>query len=233
MRITRVCLVFILSWALQMHAYAEPLTPHQRVEEVTQSLLAVIEKTRDTFDKDPDAYYAGIDRLLSPVIDFPSFTRSVMGVYGTREYYQSLPDVAAREQFRQSYQRFVSTFKQALIQTYAKGMLAFDGQTITIEPPNEEALALIKQQEMVDVVQIIVSGADSFRITYKMRPDRQGEWLLRNVIIDSVNVGQLYRNQFAAAMDKYQQNFAQVVDHWVTESAQAIEQIKEKATDDI
>src|SRR5690554_810168 len=231
MRFIPFFIVFLFS--LSQAAVAKPLTPHQQIEQVTQTLISVIEQTRDSYKTDPDSYYEGIDRLLSPVIDFPSFTRSVMGVYGTREYYQSLPDAAAREQYRKDYQRFVETFKTALVQTYAKGMLAFNGQTITIEPPSKEDAQLIAQQEMVDVVQHIVSGADNYRITYKMRPDKSVEWLLRNVIIESVNVGQLYRNQFAAAMDKYQQNFAQVVDHWVTESAQATEQIKEKATDDI
>lgn len=230
MRIVSIIVVFL--WSLSQSVIAEPLSPHQRVEQVTQALLTEIEKTRASFDSNPDAYYKGIDQLLSPVIDFPSFTRSVMGVYGTREYYQSLADAEAREHYRENYQRFVETFKSALVQTYAKGMLAFNGQTITIEPPNEEATEQIAQQAMVDVVQNITSGADNYRITYKMRPNKQGEWLLRNVIIESVNVGQLYRNQFAAAMDKHQQNFAQVIDHWVAESAQATEQIKESAIDD-
>ena len=51
-----------------------------------------------------------------------------------------------------------------------------------------------------------------------MRPNKNGVWLLRNVSIESINVGQLYRNQFASAMNKNQGNFAAVIDGWVVEA---------------
>jgi phospholipid transport system substrate-binding protein len=52
-----------------------------------------------------------------------------------------------------------------------------------------------------------------------MRPNKAGDWLVRNVTIDSVNVGQLYQNQFLAAMKKQNNNFSKVIDNWVIEQA--------------
>lgn len=217
----RYCLFFCLIVLLPLRLLAAEVTPHEQVDRVTKELIALIVEARDYFDKDPERYYQGVEKLLDPMIDFPSFTRSVMGNYGTREYYQSLPDAAARDQYRASYERFVSTFKTGLVHTYAKGMLAFNGQAIEVLPPSEADRQLIKANEPVDVVQRISGGAESYDITYKMRPNSKGEWLLRNVIIESVNVGQLYRNQFAAAMEKHQQDFAAVIDNWVIESAES------------
>ena len=40
-----------------------------------------------------------------------------------------------------------------------------------------------------------------------------GRWKIRNVIIDGINVGIQFRNQFADAMDKHGK-IQYVVDHW-------------------
>lgn len=228
MQVYRRLLLFFVSLALATLAHAEPKTPHQKVDGITQQLIDLIVEAKTYFDEDPDRYYQGVEKLLDPLIDFPSFTRSVMGDYGTRDYYQSLADEPARQAFRDNYARFVKTFKTGLIHTYAKGLLAFNGQEIVVLPPSPEELALIRQGEPVDVSQRISSNGESYLLVYKMRPDKHGEWFLRNVLIDSVNVGQLYRNQFAAAMDKYQQDFALVIDNWVEDARAADEQVKEQ-----
>lgn len=227
MRLQGLLLLLLMPFTLVVQA-KNIKTPHQQLEQATEVLLKVIEEKRGLFDKDPEAYYSGIANVVEPLIDFPSFTRSVMGVYGTKEYYQSLEDAAAKEQYRKNYDAFVVVFKRGLLQTYAKGMLAFNGQKITVTPPTKQEQELIKTQQAVDVLQNIQNGTDIYQITYKMRPDKKGDWLLRNVVIESVNVGLLYRNQFAAAMEKYQQDFAQVIEHWVDDAEQASQEVAAK-----
>lgn len=227
----RFVLLLCCLLVLPLKLLAAEITPHQQVDDVTKKLIALIGEARAYYDKEPDRYFNSVEALLDPLIDFPSFTRSVMGGYGTREYYQSLPDAAARNEYRASYDRFVESFKHGLVSTYAKGMLAFNGQTIVVVPPTEDELKLISKKEPVDVVQRITSGADNYSIVYKMRPNNKGEWLVRNVIIESVNVGQLYRNQFASAMDKHKQNFAAVVDNWVVVDTDKVD-VKTLSQDD-
>ena len=41
--------------------------------------------------------------------------------------------------------------------------------------------------------------------------------MLRNMIIDNINLGELYQKQFAAAMKKHNGDFAKVVDNWLQE----------------
>lgn len=209
-------------------AVAEDKTPYQQVEDVTEKLIQTIEETRQYFESDPDRYYQAITELLDPMIDFPSFTRGVMGEYGTRDYYQSLPSAEAKAEFREQYSEFVKVFKQGLMQTYGKGFLAFNGQEIRILEPSKEELALVANKQAVDVRQSIENGEDTYLITYKVRPDKSGQWLLRNVIIESVNVGQLYRNQFVAAMKKHENNFQAVVASWLDESRKASETLREQ-----
>lgn len=229
MRLSIIAAVFIAFAMFAIHIHAADSGPHKQVEQVTEKLIETIEETRHLFEQEPKRYYQAIADLLEPMIDFPSFTRGVMGEYGTRAYYQSLPDAEAKAQFRQQYNDFVEVFKQGLMQTYGKGFLAFNGQKITVLAASKEELEQVAKQQTVDVHQAIESGDERYLINYKMRPDKDGRWLLRNVIIESVNVGQLYRNQFAAAMKKHQGDFQSVIDNWLTESEQASEALKEQA----
>lgn len=227
MHLVRLMLLPLL-FMLAVQVAAEPQTPHEKVDAVTERLLALIMEAKDYFDEDPERYYNGVEKLLDPLIDFPSFTRSVMGEYGTRAYYQSLEGDEAKKTFRDNYARFVETFKTGLIHTYAKGLLAFNGQEIVVLPPADEDKANISAGETVEVKQRIDNDGESYTLIYFMRPDKNGKWLLRNVMIDTVNVGQLYRNQFASAMEKHEQDFAAVIDNWVEDARAADEQVQEQ-----
>lgn len=229
MRLVSLCSVFFILITTCLAVAAEDKTPYQQVEDITEKLIQTIEETRQYFESEPDRYYQAITELLDPMIDFPSFTRGVMGEYGTRDYYQSLANAEARDEFRKQYAEFVEVFKQGLMQTYGKGFLAFSGQKITVLEPSEEELALVADKQAVDVRQSIESGDEKYLITYKVRPDKSGKWLLRNVIIETVNVGQLYRNQFVAAMKKHENNFQVVIASWLDESRKASEALQEQA----
>ena len=41
----------------------------------------------------------------------------------------------------------------------------------------------------------------------------EGGWKIRNIIVDGINIGIQFRNQFAEAMSKYG-DIQYVVDHW-------------------
>jgi len=191
--------------------------PHQRIEQTTQQLIVKIVEAKGYFEKDPERFYAEVDTILSPLVDFKSFARAVMGPFGTRDYYKSL-NAEQRSQFKSDYARFVETFKSGLISTYAKGLLVFDGQKITVIPATAEEQALIAEKKAVSVLQTIAASSETYEISYKMAPNKAGEWKLKNVVIESINVGQLYRNQFVSAMKKYDNNFAKLIDNWIAET---------------
>ncbi|CAA0083623.1 putative phospholipid-binding protein MlaC [BD1-7 clade bacterium] len=194
--------------------------PHQLISQTTDKLLVLIDGAKDYFDKNPQRYFEELSVIVEPMIDFNSFTRGVMGEYGTRDYYRSLSP-EQRRVFKADYKRFVATFREGLMQTYGKGLLAFNGEKVVVEPPSEKDLQQVAAGKTVEVLQIIKGNDKSYEITYKMRPNKAGEWKLRNVTIDAINVGQLYRKQFAAAMDKYQGDLGKVISNWIEESSDA------------
>ncbi len=49
---------------------------------------------------------------------------------------------------------------------------------------------------------------------HKMGRNKSGEWKLRNVIIETVNLGEIYRNQFQAAARKHDGDLNTVIANW-------------------
>ncbi len=41
-----------------------------------------------------------------------------------------------------------------------------------------------------------------------------GRWMLRNVIINGINIGLQFRSQFNAYMQKYKKNIDKVIENW-------------------
>ena len=222
-------LALLFSFVLPSTVLAEAVKPHDVIEAAADDLLVIVKDGKVYFDDDPDRFYAAINSWAGPLIDFPSFTRSVMGPYGTKKYYKSLSDKAARDAYKADYKRFVETFRRGLINTYAKGLLAFNGQKIEIIPPTEEEQKLIAEGKSVEVRQKIHGADKIYVLKYKMKPNKKGEWLLRNLVIEKVNVGQLYQNQFLAAMKKHNNDFAKVVDTWVVEAKNLQDKKAEKS----
>lgn len=220
--------VFLLSFLLLLSTlgFAKPLDPHARIAAVTDRVVVVIQEGKGYFDQDPQRFYAEVEKILDPLVDFPSFTRSVMGPYGTRGYYQSLKTPAEKEAYRKDYDRFVKSFKAALITTYAKGLLAFNGQKIEIVPPTPDDKHKVARGDYVDVIQTIQGDENKYQVVYKMRPDSKGQWLVRNVTIETINVGLLYRNQFVESMAKYKNDFGKVIDNWSVDAKAAEEKGK-------
>ena len=216
--------LLVLMQGLAALVSAEAMTPHQTIESNTQTLISLVQQAKENKDgskgyfyTNPNKYYTELSRVIDPIVDFPTFTRGVMGRYGTSDYYRSLKTKEEKAAFKKNYRRFVKEFKQGLMQTYGKGMMAFNGQTIKVLPPTAKDKQAITNRKMVNVRQIIINQGKEYEVIFKMRPDRDGKWILRNIIIDKINIGELYKKQFESAMTKYKGDFSTVVDRWLVD----------------
>jgi phospholipid transport system substrate-binding protein len=188
----------------------EPATAHDVVRETTSQVMVVVQEAPSYVDDDPERYYQQIQVILDDVVDFRGFARGVMGPYATSERYRSL-DEAGREQLRAQLDRFTEVMRTGMVRTYGKGLLAFGGASIEISKPSlDEA-----QQSRVSVEQLIFSDdAQSYVVMYQMGRSKSGAWQLRNMIIESINLGEIYRNQFKAAARKENGAIDAVIAQW-------------------
>ncbi|GAB3372070.1 ABC transporter substrate-binding protein [Spongiibacter taiwanensis] len=192
-------------------AFATEKGPYEVVADTTQALMAVIEEAKGYADKEPERFEREVRELLDEVVDFQSFARGVMGKYGSRGYYQSLKTEEERAKFRSQVIRFTENFKDGLINTYSKGLLTFNGNRIEVLPLAEDA----DLSGSVGVAQRIYGDRPQpYQVYYTLRKGGDGKWKVRNVIIEGLNVGELYQNQFAADARTYQGDIDKVIDNW-------------------
>ncbi|MEP4485764.1 MAG: ABC transporter substrate-binding protein [Halioglobus sp.] len=191
---------------------AESGTAHDVVREATEDVMALVAVAPEYVDEDPERYYAQVQEILDPVIDFRGFARGVMGPYASSERYRSL-DEAGRAQLRGQLDRFTDVIRSGLVKTYSKGLLAFGGSRIELSDSVDE----LPDARRTTVTQLIFSdNAQPYVVMYQMGMDKNRVWKLRNMIIESVNLGEIFKNQFEASARKYDGNLDMVIDNWTT-----------------
>jgi len=206
-----LALVMLLAGVAQAMV-TENRSATETLRETTERVLTVIDSAQSYVDEDPERYYEAVHEVLDPVVDFRGFARGVMGDYATSERYRSL-DEAGRQQLREQLERFTETMRRGLVRTYSKGLLAFNGSRVELDDESsreEDGRATLRQLIHSDEAQPYV-------VTYTMARERNGRWLIRNLIVEDVNLGQIYRSQFESSARKYDGDLDKVISNWSAE----------------
>ena len=87
-----------------------------------------------------------------------------------------------------------------------------DQKIITIFPESSE----FKRTE--DIQQNLITSSNIYPITYKVRKDKNGNWLIINIIVNGVNLGLTFRNQFQALAKEHNENIDEIIKHWTSDA---------------
>jgi len=196
--------LLVLLASLPMLAQAVPASSaHQVVERTTQELLADLKANKEQYRQDPAAFYDALNSILGPVVDAEGISRSIMTVKYSRQ--------ASPEQMT----RFAENFKRSLMQFYGNALLEYDNQEIRVLPPSGK-----QDPERTSVgMQVTGRQGEIYPVSYTMV--NQGEWRVRNVIINGINIGKLFRDQFADSMQRNGGDLDKTIDGWADEVARA------------
>ena len=183
----------------------------EALREITDDVLAVIDAAEGYVDDNPERYYEAVHEVLDPVVDYRGFARGVMGQYATSERYRSL-DEAGRARLREQLGRFTGTMRRGLVRTYSKGLLAFGGSRVELDEERSRQAG-----DRASLRQLIYSDeSEPYVVNYTMARD-DGAWQIRNLIVEDVNLGRIYRSQFEAAARKYDGDLDKVIANWTAE----------------
>ena len=192
---------FLRNWIavliLVFPVWAAAETPHQVVQRVTDDLLHELNTNKEQYKRNPQAFYEALDRVFGPNVDVDGIARSVMTVKYTRRASEQQMD------------RFEQAFKDSLMRFYGNALLEYTEQGIRLLPAGRQREA---DRATVNMEVIGVSG-NIYPVSYTM-VTLEGRWALRNVIVNGINVGKLFRDQFAAAMQDYNDDLDKVIEHW-------------------
>ena len=170
--------------------------PHRVVQNTTLQVLSLLNTGIDP-TKDPEKFVETLSTVLDPVVAFDYIARGVMGNY-------------AKHATQQQVKQFSAAFKLGLVNSYGQGIANFGDQELIVVPPEAP---LSERQRLVTVVQEIRGNA-THQLSYTMAKNRQGQWKMINIVLNGINLGQTFRGQFAATVEKNQGDVEKTINEW-------------------
>ena len=179
--------------------------PYVFIDNNAQKMVQVLTLEAALFETDRSLYEQKIKDIFEPMIDFRRVAASVMG----KKYYL-LASQGERSEF-------VLIFKDSLLDTYAETLAQWGDSTITTKFPDSKSNIYEKN---VEVKQVLNTGSSKYPISYKLRRNEEG-WKIVNIIINGVNLGLTFRNQFQALAVTYDENIDLTLQNWVSDAGDA------------
>lgn len=204
-----LALLLLLPFAAQANMSAAQTV----VENTSAEVMRLLEENRDSYRADKSLLVRDFNEVLNPVVDFEGFARSVMTVRHSRN--------ASPEQI----ERFIEAFKSNIAEFYGAALLDFNGGEIVVQPlrPQDQQ----GPDRTAVHMDILTPGGTSYRASYTM-VRVEGEWKVRNVVVEGFNVGLLFRDLFAQAMQERNDNLDAVIADW----GQVIESSRDEIAQD-
>ena len=175
--------------------------PDNFLDDRAQAMVNVIRSNQSLYVSDPEQFKAKINTIFEPMVDFRRVGASVMG----KKYY-----IAATKNQRL---QFISVFKTSLLDTYSSTLAQWGDQTIETNFSKKTEF-----NKTEDVNQSLVTSNNIYPITYKVRNDGKDNWLIINIIVNGVNLGLTFRNQFQALALEHNENIDDIIHHWTSDA---------------
>jgi len=220
---TAIKLLFSLAIALALagQAYSAPAEsrvvisrddPELMLKQATDELLAISQAARAYVDQDRERYYAEVSVVLDQIMYIQYFARGVMATYASARVYKSLQTEAEKAAFRDRVARFAVALKRVWMVKYADALLKADGERIELARVNTAD----DGGDRASVNQTITDKKNqTYLVQYSLHKLKDGSWMIANVVVEGVNLGQTYRSQFAEAVENHGGDVDYVVDNWV------------------
>ena len=179
--------------------------PYNFIDSNAQRMVKVLTEQSDLFETDRIEYEQKIKDIFEPMIDFKRVAASVMG----RKYYL----LATKEQ----REEFVEIFKDSLLDTYAETLAQWGDSKIITEINDGYSNSQLKN---VEVRQVLDTGNSKYPISYKLRKNDK-DWKIVNIIINGVNLGLTFRNQFQALAISQNGDIDATLSNWISDAGDA------------
>lgn len=189
--------LLVLLMALVPTSQAQSMGPEEVVRNNIDSFMGELESRKDYYANNVDELKKLVDDNLDNVADFRYIGASVMGSY----FRNATPEQRSD---------FVQVFRQTLIDTYTRGLVTFDYDEIRVTDSQSDQR--YDDKASVDM-EIVASNGNVYPVSYSLRLS-DGEWRVVNVIVNGINLGLTFRNQFDQAMRDNRRDYDAVIDNW-------------------
>jgi phospholipid transport system substrate-binding protein len=190
----------LLLMALPALAKAQSQSPEQMIRDNIEGFMAQIEGREDYYANNLDELKALVNDSLDDIADFRYIGASVMGSY----FRNATPEQRSR---------FADVFRQTLIDTYTRGLVTFDYDELRVL--SQQRAQRHEYQASVDM-EVVANNGQVYPVSYSLRLS-DGQWRVVNVIVNGINLGLTFRNQFDQAMRDNNRDYDAVIRGWAPE----------------
>ena len=169
------------------------------VEKIHEDIVLVVRAKQGIYEENPEEFIKAISFALQPLVDFKRISRNVMGRYH-------------KDANKEQIEKFSRVFKASLLETYSKTLAEFKEEEILVSSKVKKSPKGNREKVSLQ----IVTSTKIYPAVYDMYLNEQGQWKLINIIINGVNLGLTFRNQFYSLMEKEGNNLDLVIEKWVT-----------------
>lgn len=203
----KILLLLLSLLAIPAWSAADSEQIHSLISANSSRVIAIAIEAKSYVESDPERYYQQIADQLLPIFDYDYFARAVMGHTASNRYLQSLsPEQQAVS--RQQIADFKDALRTTLIKSYGKTFLNFADSKLEVK-----SVELMGEVQASAIQQVTAANQQHYTIQYTLRKIK-GEWKIQNFIVEGINMGQSYRAQFDAALERYQGSVSDVIKHW-------------------
>ena len=178
-------------------AYSESSSDY--VEKIHEDIVAVIIAKQGQYEEDPEEFINAISLSLQPLVDFKRISRNVMG-----KYY--------KDANKTQIEKFNKVFKSTLLNSYSKTLAEFKDERIIVSKETKKSSKRNREKVFLQ----IFTSTKVYPATYDMYLNDQGQWKLINIVINGVNLGLTFRNQFYSLMKSESNDIDLVIEKWIT-----------------
>ena len=175
--------------------------PFELIDAKSQEMVIVLTTENKLFISNPELFKNKIKNIFEPLIDFNRVGASVMG----KKYYLSATQEERVE--------FIEVFKISLLDTYAETLSQWGDAEIITDFSYDE-----KKNNIVSVKQDLITTNNIYPIIYKLREYKNGTYKIVNIIINGINLGQTFHNQFQALAIEKNENISLIISEWKSDA---------------
>jgi phospholipid transport system substrate-binding protein len=216
--ILRILWLLILCMSLATRVHAQDVNveeisrsdPEKMIEQTTRKVLELSKEAQSNAQQNPERIYKSVAAILEHVVDAHYVSRSIMGTYGSSRLYRSLETDEEKAAFRERVERFAQKMEDMFITSYADALFKIDPEDVSVSHETLEA----KGGTVTVRQRISGAGRQPYYVDYRLHRGKDGNWSVFNVIVEGLNVGQLYRNQFAEMVQRNRRDVDYVVNNW-------------------
>ena len=158
--------------------------------------LTIIKTEGSKYDQKPDEFKEKLKNIWEPMVDVGLVSRLILSkAYRT----------ATEEQIL----LFQTRTKKLLLDTYITALLEFEDYELETSRKIKE-----NKNKTLEVEINFFSASDSFKAKFTLYKNKQGELKIINIIIDGINLGLTFRNQFQDNLKNENYDLDKAIETW-------------------